>query len=108
MNVDSSVFLVIALLLFLIGFAGFIKSKSAVRMLIAIELMLNSANINFAVFSLYNGLASDPNTFVTGQIAVIISIGLAAAEAAVGLGIILSIFRTHGTVEATDFQELKG
>lgn len=103
MIVDSSVFLVIALLLFLIGLAGFIKSKSAVRMLIAIELMLNSANINFAVFSLYN----DPS-FVTGQIAVIISIALAAAEAAVGLGIILSIFRTHGTVEATDFQELNG
>ena len=103
MNVDSSVFLVIALLLFLIGFAGFIKSKSAVRMLIAIELMLNSANINFAIFSLYH----DPS-FVTGQIAVIISIALAAAEAAVGLGIILSIFRLHGTVEATDFQELKG
>ena len=103
MNVDSSVFLVIALLLFLIGFAGFIKSKSAVRMLIAIELMLNSANINFAIFSLYND-----TSFVTGQIAVIISIAIAAAEAAVGLGIILSIFRTHGTVEATDFQELKG
>lgn len=103
MIVDSSVFLVLALLLFLIGFAGFIKSKSAVRMLIAIELMLNSANINFAIFALYN----DP-LFVTGQIAVIISIALAAAEAAVGLGIILSIFRTHGTVEATDFQQLKG
>ena len=52
MIVDSSVFLVIALLLFLIGFAGFIKSKSAVRMLIAIELMLNSANINIAIFYL--------------------------------------------------------
>ena len=103
MIVDSSVFLVIALLLFLIGFAGFIKSKSAVRMLIAIELMLNSANINFAIFSLYNG-----PPYVTGQIAVIISIALAADEAAVRLGIILSIVRTHGTVEATDFQELKG
>lgn len=103
MIVDSSVFLVIALLLFLIGFAGFIKSKSAVRMLIAIELMLNSANINFAIFALYN----DPH-FITGQIAVIISIAIAAAEAAVGLGIILSIFRIHGTVEVTDFQELKG
>ena len=103
MIVDSSVFLVIALLLFLVGFAGFIKSKSAVRMLIAIELMLNSANINFAIFALSHG-----SPYVTGQIAVIISIAIAAAEAAVGLGIILSIFRAHGTVEATDFQELKG
>lgn len=103
MIVDASVFIGIALLLFLIGFAGFIKSKSAVRMLIAIELMLNSANINFAIFALYN----DP-TFVTGQIAVIISIALAAAEAAVGLGIILSVYRSHGTVEATDFQQLRG
>ncbi|MHA1946626.1 MAG: NADH-quinone oxidoreductase subunit NuoK [Candidatus Hodarchaeales archaeon] len=103
MSLDASIFVGIALLLFLIGFAGFIKSKSAIRMLIAVELMLNSANINFAIFALYNDVG-----FVTGQIAVIISIALAAAEAAVGLGIILSVYRTHGTVEATDFQELKG
>jgi NADH-quinone oxidoreductase subunit K len=103
MIADASVFVGIALLLFFVGFAGFIKSKSAIRMLIAVELMLNSANINFAIFALYNDV-----TFVTGQIAVIISIALAAAEAAVGLGIILSVYRNHGTVEATDFQELKG
>ncbi|MHA1993306.1 MAG: NADH-quinone oxidoreductase subunit NuoK [Candidatus Hodarchaeales archaeon] len=103
MIADASIFVGIALLLFLIGFAGFIKSKSAIRMLIAVELMLNSANINFAIFALYNDIG-----FVTGQIAVIISIALAAAEAAVGLGIILSVYRNHGTVEATDFQALKG
>ena len=103
MIADASIFVGIALLLFLIGFAGFIKSKSAIRMLIAVELMLNSANINFAIFALYNDVG-----FVTGQIAVIISIALAAAEAAVGLGIILSVYRNHGTVEATDFQALKG
>ena len=103
MITDASVFVGLALMLFLIGFAGFIKSKSAVRMLIAVEIMLNSANINFAIFALYNDV-----TFVTGQIAVIISIALAAAEAAVGLGIILSVYRNHGTIEATDFQQLKG
>jgi NADH-quinone oxidoreductase subunit K len=103
MNLDASIFVVLALMLFLIGLAGFIRSQSAVRMLIAIELMLNSANINFAIFALYN----DPS-FVLGQVAVIISISLAAAEAAVGLGIILSIYRSHGTIEVTDFIELKG
>ena len=92
MIADASIFVGIALLLFFIGFAGFIKSKSAIRMLIAIELMLNSANINFAIFALYNDVG-----FVTGQIAVIISIAVAAAEAAVGLGIILSVYRNHGT-----------
>ncbi|WP_455140579.1 NADH-quinone oxidoreductase subunit NuoK [Candidatus Hodarchaeum mangrovi] len=103
MNLDASVFVGIALILFLIGFAGFIKSQSAVRMLIAIELMINSANINFAIFALYND-----STFVLGHVAVIISIALAAAEAAVGLGIILSVYRNHGTVDATDFVEFKG
>lgn len=103
MNLDPSIFIGISTLLFLIGFGGFIKSQSAVRMLICIELMLNSANINFAIFALYN----DPS-FVTGQVAVIISIALAAAEAAVGLGIILSVYRLHGTIEASDFAELKG
>lgn len=103
MNIDPAIFIGIALLLFMIGLAGFIKSQSAIRMLIAIEIMLNSANINFAIFALYND-----TTFVTGQVAVIVSIALAAAEAAVGLGIILSIYRTHGTVEMTDFVDLKG
>ncbi len=103
MNIDPAIFIGVALLLFMIGFAGFIKSQSAIRMLIAIEIMLNSANINFAIFALYND-----TTFVTGQVAVIVSIALAAAEAAVGLGIILSIYRTHGTVEMTDFVDLKG
>ncbi|MHA2226209.1 MAG: NADH-quinone oxidoreductase subunit NuoK [Candidatus Hodarchaeales archaeon] len=102
-EIDPSIFIGISTLLFLIGFGGFIKSQSAVRMLICIELMLNSANINFAIFALYN----DPS-FVTGQVAVIISIALAAAEAAVGLGIILSVYRLHGTIEASDFVELKG
>ena len=103
MIADASFFVGVAVLLFFIGFAGFIKSKSAIRMLIAVEIMLNSANINFAIFALYNDV-----TFVTGHVAVIISIALAAAEAAVGLGIILSVFRKHGTIEATDFQELRG
>lgn len=103
MNIDPAIFIGVALLLFMIGFAGFIKSQSAIRMLIAIEIMLNSANINFAIFALYND-----TTFVTGQVAVIVSIALAAAEAAVGLGIILSIYRIHGTVEMTDFVDLKG
>ncbi len=103
MSFNADIFVIIATLLFLIGFIGFIKSQSAIRMLIAIEIMLNSANINFAIFALYND-----STFVTGHVAVIISIALAAAEAAIGLGIILSIFRVHGTVDATDFVELKG
>ncbi|MHA2075054.1 MAG: NADH-quinone oxidoreductase subunit NuoK [Candidatus Hodarchaeales archaeon] len=103
MSFNANIFVIIATLLFLIGFIGFIKSQSAIRMLIAIEIMLNSANINFAIFALYND-----STFVTGHVAVIISIALAAAEAAIGLGIILSIFRVHGTVDATDFVEFKG
>jgi len=75
MIADASIFVGIALLLFLIGFAGFIKSKSAIRMLIAVELMLNSANINFAIFALYNDVG-----FVTGQIAVIIRYSIPASQ----------------------------
>ena len=103
MSFTADLFVIISLVMFLIGFIGFIKSQSAIRMLIAIEIMLNSANINFAIFALFND-----STFVTGHVAVIISIALAAAEAAIGLGIILSIYRIHGTIEATDFVKLKG
>jgi NADH-quinone oxidoreductase subunit K len=51
-DLPASVFVGIALILFFIGFAGFIKSQSAVRMLISIEIMINAANINFAIFAL--------------------------------------------------------
>ncbi|MFX0015161.1 MAG: NADH-quinone oxidoreductase subunit NuoK [Promethearchaeota archaeon] len=102
-DIPTWVFVGFALILFLIGFAGFIKSQSAIRMLIAIEIMINSANINFAIFALYND-----TSFITGHIAIIIAIALAAAEAAVGLGIFLSIYRSHGTIDASDFIELRG
>ncbi len=100
MSFEASIFVIVALIMFLIGF---IKSQSAIRMLIAVEIMINSANINFAIFALYND-----TSFVTGHVAVLISIALAAAEAAIGLGLILSIYRSHGTVDATDFVEFKG
>ena len=103
MSFEASIFVIVELIMFLIGFIGFIKSQSAIRMLIAVEIMINSANINFAIFALYND-----TSFVTGHVAVLISIALAAAEAAIGLALILSIYRSHGTVDATDFVEFKG
>ena len=80
-----------------------VREKVILELLSYLGEKLKDPNYKIKIFALYNDL-----TFVTGHIGVIISIALAAAEAAVGLGIILSIFRTHGTIDATDFVELKG
>ncbi len=96
-------YVALSLLIFFIGMLGFIRSHNPVQMLISIEVMLNAANLNFIAFAFYNGI--NP---AWGSVAVIFSIGIAAAEAAVGLGIILAVFRILKTVDATHVSTLRG
>src|SRR5438477_6672489 len=85
--------LLLAALLFAIGLAGALTRRNAILVLIGIELMLNAANLNFIAFWRYG-----PNPqAMTGVIFVIFSIGVAAAEAAVGLALIISIYRHYKT-----------
>ena len=94
-------YLLLAALLFAIGLAGALTRRNAILVLIGIELMLNAANINFVAFWRFGPHADA----MTGMIFVLFSIGVAAAEAAVGLALILAIYRHAKT---TDLSQLTG
>lgn len=95
-------YLTLAALLFAIGLYGMTVSRNAVRVLMSIELMLNAANINLVAFARY----VDPS-FLRGQIFAIFILTVAAAEAAVGLAIVLAIYRNAQSVDMEKFSLLK-
>jgi NAD(P)H-quinone oxidoreductase subunit 4L len=95
-------FLLLAAALFCIGIYGLITSRNAVRVLMSIELMLNSVNLNLAGFSNY----LDPEN-IRGQVFTVFVITVAAAEAAVGLAIVLAIYRNRNTIDMEQFNLLK-
>lgn len=96
-------YLLVAALLFSIGLAGALARRNAIVVLIGIELMLNAANLNFIAFWRYGSHAAP-----TGIIFVLFSIGVAAAEAAVGLALIISIYRQFKTTEVDEVHTMKG
>jgi len=97
-------YLLLSALLFAIGLAGALTRHSAILVLMGIELMLNAANLNFIAFWRYG-----PNPqALTGIIFVIFSIGVAAAEAAVGLALIISIYRHYRTTNLDRIDSMKG
>ncbi len=97
-------YLVFSALLFGIGLAGALTRRNAILVLIGIELMLNAANLNFIAFWRYSPNASD----MAGLMFVIFSIAIAAAEAAVGLAIIIAIYRHYRTTQVEAAEKLKG
>jgi len=98
--VPISNFLVVSALLFAIGTAGVMVSRNLLIIFMSIELMLNAANLAIITFSRMN-------LNVDGHIIVFIVLTVAAAEAAVGLAIIIMIFRNRETVNADKFNLLK-
>jgi NAD(P)H-quinone oxidoreductase subunit 4L len=95
-------FLILAAALFCIGVYGLINSRNAVRVLMSVELMLNAVNLNLMAFSNY----LDPQN-IKGQVFTVFVIAIAAAEAAVGLAIVLAIYRNRDTVDMEQFNMLK-
>jgi NADH:ubiquinone oxidoreductase subunit K len=96
--------LLLSALLFAIGLAGALMRRNAILVLIGIELMLNSANLNFISFWRYG---PHPEA-LTGMMFVIFSIGVAAAEAAVGLALIISLFRHTKTTNIDEVNSMRG
>jgi len=97
-------YLLLSSLLFSIGLAGALMRRNAILVLIGIELMLNAANLNFIAFWRY-GPAPEA---LTGIMFTIFSISVAAAEAAVGLAIILAAYRHSRTTNLDQMNSLKG
>ncbi|MDR6121006.1 NADH-quinone oxidoreductase subunit NuoK [Neobacillus drentensis] len=101
-SVPASAFLALALILFCIGLYGALTKRNTVIVLISIELMLNAVNINLVTFSKY-GLAPS----ITGQIFALFAISVAAAEAAVGLAILIALYRSKKTVNIDEMDTMK-
>lgn len=99
--ITSNYYLVVALLMFTIGVVGVLVRRNTIVMFMCVELMLNAANLTFVT---YSKALND----VTGQTAVFFVLVVAAAEVAVGLAIIVSIFRRRRGVTADDVDLLKG
>lgn len=102
MQLQLQYFLLLAAALFCIGIYGLITSRNAVRVLMSIELLLNAVNLNLMGFSNY----LDPVN-LKGQVFTVFVITVAAAEAAVGLAIVLTIYRNRNTVDMEEFNLLK-
>ena len=94
MAVPLEYYLVLSAGLFCIGLAGILTRKNALVFLMSVELMLNAANINFVAFSLQHGN-------LTGQVFALFGMAIAAAEVAVGIGIILFLYRNFSDVDLT-------
>ena len=95
-------YLLLAAILFCMGLYGALSKKSAIIVLLSIELMLNAANLNLIAFSKYGAVPS-----LTGQIFSLFSIAVAAAEAAVGVAILIAMFRSRGTADIVEMDQLK-
>jgi NADH:ubiquinone oxidoreductase subunit K len=96
-------YLFVAGALFSLGLMGVLLRRNLIGMLISIELMLNGANVNFMAFNRF--LTPEP---AVGQIITLFVMGIAAAEAAIGLSIILALYRQLRSINIEQAQELKG
>ena len=92
--IDVQWYLLLSAGLFCIGLFGILTRRNALIFLMSVELMLNAANVNFVAFSIYHGN-------LTGQVFALFVMALAAAEVAVGIGIILVLYRNFGDVDVT-------
>lgn len=93
----------VSLSLLAIGVYGLITKRNALRLLFAVEIIINAATLNFVAFSRYL-----PTPSATGQTFVVFAIALAAAEAAAGLAIILIAFRLNRDVDVRELRRLRG
>ena len=102
MTIGLEHYLTVAAALFVIGIFGiFLNRKNVIIILMSLELMLLSVNINMVAFSAYLG-------DLTGQVFTLFILTVAAAEAAIGLAILVCYFRNRGTVDVEDVANMKG
>lgn len=102
MSIPLSWYLILAAILFCIGLYGVLSRKNAIAILLGIELMLNAVNINLVAFWRY----LDPQQ-MAGQAFAVIVFAVAAAEVAVGLALIISVYRRRKTVVADEIDLMK-
>lgn len=94
-------YLIVSAILFSLGVFGIVTRKNAIMVLMGLELILNSANINFIAFARYGGMN------IEGHVAVIFVMILAAAEVAVALAIVLNIYQNYKHIDVDEIAKLK-
>ena len=99
-----SILLIVSAALFCIGLLAALSRRHAIFILIGIEMMLTAANINFIAFWRFGS----PSTYPTGVMVAIFSIAIAAAEAAVGLAMVIAVYRHFRTTKVDQLDQLKG
>jgi len=102
MSIGLEHYLILSVILFSIGLYGALSKRNAIIILMSIEIMLNAVNIAMVAFSRYI-----VPLLLTGQVFAIFIMVVAAAEAAVGLAIIMAIYRSRGTIDATEINLMK-
>lgn len=95
-------FLIVSTLMFFIGIYGFLTRRNLITMLMSIELILNSVNINFVVFNKY--LYPDQ---LHGHFFALFIVAIAAAEASVAIALIINIYRRFASIEVKDVDEMR-
>ena len=100
---EAGVYLIVGAFLFAVGVYGLIRRRTLIGMLIAGELIFSAASLNFMVFNRF--LAPDP---AVGQIFVLFIMGLAAAEVALALSIIIAVYRNYRSINTQELSDLNG
>jgi NADH:ubiquinone oxidoreductase subunit K len=98
--IPLELYLLLSSILFTIGLYGLVTQRSGIKLMMCVELLLNSANINLVAFSAYL-----PN--VNGQVFALFSIALAAAEAGVGFAILITLYRLYGTINLDNINVMR-
>ncbi len=96
-------YLIVSAILLAVGIYGLTVKRNFIRMLFAIEIIVNAANLNLVAFS-----RNLPTPNVTGQTLALFSIAIAAAEVAVGLALIIVAYRLHKEIDVKEFRSMKG
>ncbi len=104
MQVPLSWYLIVAAALFCIGLYGVLSRRNAIAILMGVELMLNAVNVNLLAFWRYGEVARGT---LAGQVFAIIVITVAAAEAAVGLALVIAVYRARRTVDVEEVELMK-
>ena len=94
-------FLLVSIVLVAVGIYGIVVKRNAIRMLISIEIIANAANLNLVAFSRYTGN-------VQGQVFALFSIAIAAAEVAIGLGLVVIAYRLYKEIDVAEFRSMRG
>lgn len=100
-QIGAQHYLVLSALLFTLGLVGILTRRNLITVLMSIELLLNSVNLNLVAFAQQRG-------DLAGQVFAVFTIAVAAGEAAVGLGILLALYRLRSTTELDRARELEG